>query len=224
MKSGGSLPEGGPGTTQTLNLVVRLSRAVTYDVVVDWATANGTATGGPASPADYLAAGGSVTIPEGEVEGFIALSIFGDHSDVMAARSTGWAQLFASSVQEAADFALISQAAALEARVPFIHVFDGFRTSHEVQKVEPLTDDDLRALLDPDLIAAHRARALSPDHPFIRGTAQNPDVYFQARESVNPYYRACPAMVQQAMDRLGLSAEALLNEGTASRNKTTGRR
>ncbi|MCC7367886.1 MAG: pyruvate:ferredoxin (flavodoxin) oxidoreductase [Chloroflexi bacterium] len=130
------------------------------------------------------------------------LSIFGDHSDVMAARSTGWAQLFASSVQEAADFALISQAAALEARVPFIHVFDGFRTSHEVQKVEPLTDDDIRALLDPELIAAHRARALSPDRPFIRGTAQNPDVYFQARETVNPYYLATPGIVQRLMYQL----------------------
>src|SRR5215218_5205494 len=98
------------------------------------------------------------------------------------------------------DFALIAQAAALESRVPFLHVFDGFRTSHEVQKVEMLLDDDLRALLDPGLIAAHRARALSPDHPFIRGTAQNPDVYFQARETVNSYYLACPGIVQQTMD------------------------
>jgi pyruvate-ferredoxin/flavodoxin oxidoreductase len=130
------------------------------------------------------------------------LSIFGDHSDVMAARSTGWGQLFASSVQEAADFALIAQAATLEARVPFLHIFDGFRTSHEVQKVEPLADEDMRALLDPELIAAHRARALSPDHPFIRGTAQNPDVYFQARETVNPYYLATPTIVQRMMYRL----------------------
>jgi pyruvate-ferredoxin/flavodoxin oxidoreductase len=130
------------------------------------------------------------------------LSIFGDHSDVMAARSTGWAQLFASSVQEVMDFALIAQAASLESRVPFLHVFDGFRTSHEVQKIVMLEDDDLRALLDVDLIAAHRARALSPDHPFIRGTAQNPDVYFQAREAVNPYYLATPGTVQRMMYRL----------------------
>jgi pyruvate-ferredoxin/flavodoxin oxidoreductase len=130
------------------------------------------------------------------------LSIFGDHSDVMTTRSTGWGQLFASSVQEVMDFALISQAAALESRVPFLHVFDGFRTSHEVQKVEMLGDDDLRALLDADLIGAHRARALSPDHPFIRGTAQNPDVYFQARETVNPYYQATPSTVQRMMYRL----------------------
>ena len=130
------------------------------------------------------------------------LSIFGDHSDVMATRSTGWGQLFASSVQEVMDFALIAQAASLEARVPFLHVFDGFRTSHEVQKIEMLGDDDLRALLDADLIAAHRERALSPDHPFIRGTAQNPDIYFQARETVNPYYLATPGTVQRMMDRL----------------------
>ncbi|MFN8636474.1 MAG: pyruvate:ferredoxin (flavodoxin) oxidoreductase [Chloroflexota bacterium] len=130
------------------------------------------------------------------------LSIFGDHSDVMAARSTGWAQLFASSVQEVMDFALVSQASTLASRVPFIHVFDGFRTSHEIQKIEQLTDDDLRALLDSDLIASHRERALSPEHPFIRGTAQNPDVYFQARETVNPFYDATPAIVQQMLDRL----------------------
>jgi len=130
------------------------------------------------------------------------LSIFGDHSDVMATRSTGWGQLFASSVQEVMDFALIAQAASLEARVPFLHVFDGFRTSHEIQKIEMLADDDLRALLDADLIAAHRERALSPDHPFIRGTAQNPDTYFQARETVNPYYLATPGTVQRMMYRL----------------------
>jgi pyruvate-ferredoxin/flavodoxin oxidoreductase len=134
------------------------------------------------------------------------LSIFGDHSDVMATRSTGWGQLFASSVQEVMDFALIAQAASLEARVPFLHVFDGFRTSHEIQKIEMLGDDDLRALLDADLIAAHRRRALSPDHPFIRGTAQNPDVYFQARETVNPFYRATPGIVQRMMYRLAARA------------------
>ena len=129
------------------------------------------------------------------------LSIFGDHSDVMAARSTGWALLSSASVQEAMDLALIAQAATLEARVPFIHFFDGFRTSHEVMKVEELTDGDLRAMLDDELVRAHRARGLSPDHPFIRGTAQNPDVYFQAREAANPFYLACPGIVQQSMDR-----------------------
>ncbi|NOX63268.1 MAG: pyruvate:ferredoxin (flavodoxin) oxidoreductase, partial [Chloroflexi bacterium] len=130
-----------------------------------------------------------------------ALSIFGDHSDVMAARATGWAMLFSNSVQEVMDFALIAQAATLKTRVPFLHVFDGFRTSHEVAKVERLSDEDIRALIDDDLVRAHRARALSPDHPFIRGTAQNPDVFFQARETVNPYYLAAPAIVQETMDR-----------------------
>jgi pyruvate-ferredoxin/flavodoxin oxidoreductase len=130
-----------------------------------------------------------------------ALSIFGDHSDVMAARSTGYALLASNSVQEAMDFALIAQAATLEARVPFLHFFDGFRTSHEVAKVEQLTSDDLRAMIDEDLVRGHRARALSPDRPFIRGTAQNPDLYFQAREAANPYYVACPTIVQNAMDK-----------------------
>jgi pyruvate-ferredoxin/flavodoxin oxidoreductase len=131
-----------------------------------------------------------------------ALSIFGDHSDVMAARGTGFAMLAGSSVQEAMDFALIAQAATLESRVPFLHFFDGFRTSHEVAKVEPLTADDLRAMIDDDLIRAHRARGLSPERPVIRGTAQNPDVYFQGREASNPYYLACPTIVQNAMDKL----------------------
>jgi pyruvate-ferredoxin/flavodoxin oxidoreductase len=130
-----------------------------------------------------------------------ALSIFGDHSDVMAARATGFALLASASVQEAMDFALIAQAASLEARLPFLHFFDGFRTSHEVMKVEALTPEVLRAMLDDELVRAHRARALSPDRPVIRGTTQNPDVYFQARESVNPYYRACPTIVQEAMER-----------------------
>ncbi len=130
-----------------------------------------------------------------------ALSIFGDHSDVMAARSTGFAMLFSGSVQEVMDFALIAQAATLESRVPFLHAFDGFRTSHEVMKVEELTKDDMRAMLDDDLIRAHRARGLSPDRPSIRGTAQNPDVFFQARETVNPYYLATPDIVQKAMDK-----------------------
>jgi pyruvate-ferredoxin/flavodoxin oxidoreductase len=130
-----------------------------------------------------------------------ALSIFGDHSDVMAVRQTGWGILFSNSVQEAQDMALIAQAATLKARVPFVHAFDGFRTSHEVMKIERLTEEDIRAMMDEDLVRAHRARALSPDHPVIRGTAQNPDVYFQARETVNPYYLACPTIVQETMDR-----------------------
>jgi pyruvate-ferredoxin/flavodoxin oxidoreductase len=130
-----------------------------------------------------------------------ALSIFGDHSDVMATRATGFALLAAGSVQEAMDFALIAQAATLEARVPFLHFFDGFRTSHEVSKVEMLADDDLRAMIDESWIQAHRGRALSPDHPVLRGTAQNPDVFFQARETVNPYYVACPEITQHTMDR-----------------------
>ena len=130
-----------------------------------------------------------------------ALSIFGDHQDVMAVRQTGWALLSSGSVQEAHDFAAIAQAATLKTRVPFLHFFDGFRTSHEVGKIFELTDDELRLLLDEDLIRAHRARALSPEHPFIRGTAQNPDVYFQARETVNPFYAAAPGLVQEAMDR-----------------------
>jgi pyruvate-ferredoxin/flavodoxin oxidoreductase len=129
------------------------------------------------------------------------LSIFGDHSDVMAARSTGWGMLFANTVQEVMDFALIAQASTLEGRVPFMHIFDGFRTSHEVAKIEQLDDADIRALIDDDLVRAHRGRALTPDNPFIRGTAQNPDVYFQARESSNPYYAAVPGIVQSIMDR-----------------------
>jgi pyruvate-ferredoxin/flavodoxin oxidoreductase len=130
-----------------------------------------------------------------------ALSIFGDHSDVMATRATGWGMLFANSIQEMMDFALISQASTLESRVPFLHVFDGFRSSHEVMKVEELSDDDIRAMIDDDHVRAHRARGLTPDAPVLRGTAQNPDVYFQARETVNPYYMATPAIVQQAMDK-----------------------
>ena len=129
------------------------------------------------------------------------LSIFGDHQDVMSVRSTGWAMLASNSVQEVMDMALIAQAATLESRVPFIHFFDGFRTSHEVAKIELLNEDDLRALLPDSLIQAHRGRSLSPDRPVLRGTAQNPDVYFQARETVNNYYTACPAIVQKAMDR-----------------------
>lgn len=130
-----------------------------------------------------------------------ALSIFGDHSDVMAARTTGWAMLGSASVQEAQDFALIAQVASLESRIPFLHFFDGFRTSHEIAKIELLGRDVLRALIDERRVLEHRARALSPDHPVLRGTAQNPDVFFQARETVNPYYAACPDIVQRVMDR-----------------------
>lgn len=131
-----------------------------------------------------------------------ALSIFGDHSDVMATRGTGMALLCSASVQEAHDLTLIAQAATLESRVPFLHFFDGFRTSHEVQKIELLEDSDLRALIDDEWIIAHRARAMTPDRPVLRGTAQNPDVYFQGRESVNPFYNDCPEIVQKAMDKL----------------------
>jgi len=130
------------------------------------------------------------------------LSIFGDHSDVMAARGTGFALLASDSVQEAHDLALVAQAATLRSRVPFIHFFDGFRTSHELNTIEPLSDDDLRALVPEELVHDHRARALSPDRPFIRGTAQNPDTYFQSRETVNPFYAAAPGIVQEAMDAL----------------------
>ena len=130
------------------------------------------------------------------------LSIFGDHSDVMAVRQTGFALLASASVQEAHDLALVAQAASLETRVPFVHFFDGFRTSHEVNTIELLADDDLRALIPEELIRAHRARALSPDRPFIRGTAQNPDVYFQGRETVNPFYARVPGAVTDAMDAL----------------------
>ncbi len=129
-----------------------------------------------------------------------ALSIFGDHSDVMSTRSTGFALMASNSVQEVMDFALIAQASTLEATVPFIHFFDGFRTSHEVMKVEQLSPEDMQAMINEDLVIAHRKRALSPDHPVIRGTAQNPDVFFQARETVNPFYNACPEIVQKQMD------------------------
>ncbi|AMA09154.1 pyruvate:ferredoxin (flavodoxin) oxidoreductase [Picosynechococcus sp. PCC 73109] len=132
-----------------------------------------------------------------------ALSIFGDHSDVMAVRGTGFALLSSASVQEAHDMALIAQAATMKARVPFIHFFDGFRTSHEIQKIELLDESVLRDLIDDEDVFAHRARALTPDHPVVRGTAQNPDVFFQARESVNPFYDKCSAIVQEMMDRFG---------------------
>jgi len=131
-----------------------------------------------------------------------ALSIFGDHSDVMAARSTGFAMLAASSVQEAQDFALVSHAATLRCRVPFLHFFDGFRTSHEIDKIDLLDDSDLRALIREDDVVAHRLRGLSPDRPELRGSAQNPDVFFQGREAANPFYAAIPEIVQQVMDEL----------------------
>ncbi|MCK9407763.1 MAG: pyruvate:ferredoxin (flavodoxin) oxidoreductase [Bacteriovoracaceae bacterium] len=129
------------------------------------------------------------------------LSIFGDHSDVMAARSTGWGMLCSHNVQEVMDFALISQAATLESRVPFIHFFDGFRTSHEVMKIEELAIDDIKAMMDDELITQHRLRGLTPNKPVMRGTAQNPDVYFQARETVNPFYDRCPDIMQKTMDK-----------------------
>ncbi|MCC6445785.1 MAG: pyruvate:ferredoxin (flavodoxin) oxidoreductase [Armatimonadetes bacterium] len=130
-----------------------------------------------------------------------ALSIFGDHSDVMAIRGTGWAMLCSGSVQEAMDMAAIAHSATLESRVPFLHFFDGFRTSHEVLKIEMLNDDDLQAMVGDDPVHAHRARALSPESPKLRGTAQNPDVFFQAREAANPYYDRCAGLVQEAMDK-----------------------
>ncbi|MFH1371235.1 MAG: pyruvate:ferredoxin (flavodoxin) oxidoreductase [Planctomycetota bacterium] len=130
-----------------------------------------------------------------------ALSIFGDHADVMACRQTGWAMLSSNSIQEVMDFALIAQQATLASRIPFLHFFDGFRTSHEIQKVEELTLDDMRAMIDDELVAAVKARALNPDRPMIAGTAQNPDVYFQGREVVNKFYSAVPGIVQQTMDK-----------------------
>jgi len=130
-----------------------------------------------------------------------ALSIFGDHSDVMACRQIGFAMLASGSVQEAHDMACIAHASTLRARVPFLHFFEGFRISHEVAKIEELGDDDLRQMIDDDLVKAHRERALSPDHPIIRGTSQNPDAFFQAREACNLFYMACPGIVQETMDR-----------------------
>src|SRR5450432_4437931 len=131
------------------------------------------------------------------------LSIFGDHADVMAVRQTGFALLASASVQEAHDLALVAQAATLATRVPFVHFFDGFRTSHELNTIELLADEDVRALVSEQLVRAHRGRGLSPEHPFIRGTAQNPDVYFQARETVNPFYARVPDVVEAAMRQLG---------------------
>src|SRR3974377_900846 len=130
-----------------------------------------------------------------------ALSIFGDHSDVMFCRNTGFAMLCSNSVQEAMDLALIAHAASLETRIPFLHFFDGFRTSPDVSKIELLNEDDMRALINMDRVFEHRQRALSPDHPVLRGTAQNPAVFFQIRETINPFYDAAPAKVQAVMDK-----------------------
>jgi pyruvate:ferredoxin (flavodoxin) oxidoreductase, homodimeric len=132
-----------------------------------------------------------------------ALSIFGDHSDVMAARPTGWAMLASGSVQEAADFAVIAHAATLESRVPFLHFFDGFRTSHEIARIRPVTEDDLAALVDETWISEHRLRGLDPDRPVLHGSAQNPDVFFQAREAANPFVDAVPGIVERALAHLG---------------------
>ena len=131
-----------------------------------------------------------------------ALSIFGDHSDVMSARMTGFAMLAAASVQEAHDLALVAQAATLESRVPILYFFDGFRTSHEENKISIIPDEQIRAMIDDDLVRAFRARALSPEHPVVRGTTHNPDTFFQARETVNPFYEKLPGIVQKAMDNL----------------------
>lgn len=130
-----------------------------------------------------------------------ALSIFGDHSDVMTARMTGFGMLCSNSPQEVLDFALIAQAASLEARIPMLHFFDGFRTSHEIKKIAPIDDATLHSMIQDKWLAQHRARALTPDNPVLRGTSQNPDIYFQARETVNPFYEKMPSIVQQAMDR-----------------------
>jgi pyruvate-ferredoxin/flavodoxin oxidoreductase len=132
-----------------------------------------------------------------------ALSIFGDHSDVMAVRTTGFALLSSGSVQEAHDSALIAQAATLQSRVPFVHFFDGFRTSHEVNTLTLLNDAEIRQMIDDELVRAHRLRALNPEHPFIRGTAHNTDTFFQARESVNRFYAKVPSIVQSTMDTFG---------------------
>jgi ferredoxin len=144
-----------------------------------------------------------------------ALSIFGDHSDVMFCLTTGWAMLCSNSVQEAMDLALIAHAATLETRIPFLHFFDGFRTSDEVNKIEVLNEDDIRALLNMDRIIEHRQRVLSPDHPVLRGTAQNPDVFFQIRETANPYYDAAPAKVQAVMNKFAEACDGTFPTATA---------
>ena len=130
-----------------------------------------------------------------------ALSIFGDHSDVMAARPTGFAMLFSSGVQEAADMALIAHAATLKSRIPFLHIFDGFRTSHEINTIDLIPDETIQAMIDEDAVQAFKERGLNPEHPTIRGSAQNPDVFFQAREAGNKYYQQLPGIVQGTMDQ-----------------------
>ena len=150
-----------------------------------------------------------------------ALSIFGDHQDVMAVRQTGWALLSSGSVQEAHDFAAIAQMATLKSRIPFLHFFDGFRTSHEVAKIHQISDEELRSLVDDDLVRAHRARGLTPNKPVLRGTAQNPDVYFQARETVNPFYMAVSAIVQEAMDKFAKVAGRVKFGFKGPRNRQT---
>ena len=137
-----------------------------------------------------------------------ALSIFCDHSDVMSTRSTGFALLASNSVQEAMDFALISQSATLRSRIPFVHFFDGFRTSHEIQKVEEISRKTMSDMIDDELINQHRLNSLSPDRPTIKGTAQNPDVFFQGRETVNKYYEQVPAIVQEEMDKFAKLTDA----------------
>jgi pyruvate-ferredoxin/flavodoxin oxidoreductase len=132
-----------------------------------------------------------------------ALSIFGDHSDVMSARMTGWAMLFGSSVQEAMDMSMVAHAATLRSRVPFLNIFDGFRTSHELSKIDVIPDEVIRKLINDKDVEAHRKRCLNPENPVIRGTAQNPDVFFQAREAANTYYQNLPTIVQEVMDELG---------------------
>jgi pyruvate-ferredoxin/flavodoxin oxidoreductase len=131
-----------------------------------------------------------------------ALSIFGDHSDVMACRQTGFAMLASNSVQEAQDMALVAHLATLKTRIPFIHFFDGFRTSHEINTAELISDEQLQALVNPDDLAAFRSRALTPDAPSIRGTAQNPDVFFQAREASNPFYQTAPQAIKEVMEQV----------------------
>jgi pyruvate-ferredoxin/flavodoxin oxidoreductase len=150
-----------------------------------------------------------------------ALSIFGDHSDVMAARMTGWAMLCSSSVQEAHDLALVGHAATLASRIPFVHFFDGFRTSHEIAKIHLLSDDDLRAMVDDTLVFAHRRRALDPERPVVRGVAQNPDVYFQGRETVNPFYAAVPGAVEGAMERSPTAGPTTPGGCSRSRRRTS---
>ena len=140
-----------------------------------------------------------------------ALSIFGDHTDVMTVRGTGFALLASASVQEAHDMALVAQVVTLESRVPVLHFFDGFRTSHELNTLDLIADADIRAMIDDDLVRAHRLRGLSPENPFIRGTAQNPDTWFQAREAVNAYYDAVPGIAQGAMDPPGRPHGPLLS-------------